>query len=92
VDIKRNRHGDRAVSIVVGTERVLVKGKRRTVDVRACPVTYRPDARQIRAARQAYYEWWHALNWIRDGLFVARMLREIELSHKLPAATPWLRP
>ncbi len=92
VDIKRNRHGDRAVSIVVGTERVLVKGKWRTVEVRACPVAFRPDARQIGAARQAYYEWWHALNWIRDGLFVARMLREIELSHKLPAATPWSRP
>ena len=92
VEVKRNQHGERATTIVVGTERVLSRGKWRTVEVRARPVTFRPDARQIGAARQAYYEWWHALNWIRDGLFVARMLREIELSHKLPAATPWSLP
>ena len=39
VDIKRNRHGDRAVSVVVGTERILIRGQLRTVEVRACPVT-----------------------------------------------------
>ena len=52
VDIKRNRHGDRAVSVVVGTERVVVKGKWRSVEVRACPVAFRPDAQQIEAARR----------------------------------------
>lgn len=40
VGIKRNRHGDRAVSVVVGAERVLVRGKWRSVEVRACPVTF----------------------------------------------------
>src|SRR6056297_1363190 len=45
VEIKRNQHGERASTVVVGTERALVRGKWRSVEVRACPVTYRPGAR-----------------------------------------------
>jgi hypothetical protein len=90
VDIKRNRHGDRAVSVVVGTERVLIKGKWRSVEVRACPVTFRPDARQIEAARRAYQEWWHALAWILDGFVGGGMLVEVVLSSALPKAMPWV--
>ena len=90
VDIKRNRHGDRAVSMVVGTERVLIKGKWRSVEVRACPVTFRPDARQIEAARRAYQEWRHALEWILDGLVGGGMLIELVLSSALPKAAPWV--
>jgi len=91
VDIKRNRHGDRAVSIVVGTERVLVKGKWRTMEVRACPVTFRPDARQIEAARRDYIDWWQALGWVRDGLIAGGMLREVEMTAVMPPRIPWTR-
>ena len=91
VDIKRNRHGDRAVSVVVGTERVLIKGKWRSVEVRACPVTFRPDAQQIEAARRGYEEWWHALDWLRDGLMAGGMLRELELTPAMPKLSPWVR-
>jgi hypothetical protein len=89
VDIKRNRHGDRAVSVAVGTERVLIKGKWRSVEVRACPVTFRPDVRQIEAARRAYEDWRHALEWILDGLVGGGMLTEVALSSAMPKATPW---
>lgn len=89
VELKRNRHGDRAVSVVVGTERVLVKGKWRSVEVRACPVTFRPDAQQIEAARRAYQEWWHALAWILDGLVGGGMLIEVVLSSAMPKVRPW---
>jgi hypothetical protein len=91
VDIKRNRHGDRATSEVVGTERVLIKGKWRTVEVRACPVRFSPDQRQIDGARQAYEDWWRALGWVRDGLIDGRMLREVEVTHAMPALQPWTR-
>lgn len=37
VEVKRNRHGARASTIVVGTERVLTRGKWRTVEVLAWP-------------------------------------------------------
>jgi hypothetical protein len=47
VDMKRNRHGDRAVSVVVGAEKVLVSGKWRTIEMRACPVTWRPHPEQM---------------------------------------------
>ncbi len=89
VDIKRNRHGDRAVSVVVGTERVVVKGKWRSVEVRACPVAFRPDAQQIEAARRGYEDWWEALEWIRDGLLAGGTLREVEVSATIPFRRPW---
>jgi hypothetical protein len=91
VDIKRNRHGDRAVSEVVGTERVLVDGKWRTVEVRACPVRFSPDKRQIDSARQSYEDWWKALDWVREGVIAGRMLRELELSEAMPSVRPWTR-
>jgi hypothetical protein len=89
VDIKRNRHGDRAVSVVVGTERVLIKGKCRNVEVRACPVTFRPDAHQIEAARRSYEDWWQALDWVRDGLVVGRILRDVAVTAAMPKMKPW---
>jgi hypothetical protein len=89
VEIKRNRHGDRAVSVVVGTERVLSRGKWRSVEVRACPVTFRPDARQIEAARRGYEDWWHALKWVQRGLIEGQMLREIDLRAAMPKIRPW---
>jgi hypothetical protein len=89
VDLKRNRHGDRAVSMVVGTERVLIKGKWRSVEVRACPVTFRPDARQIGAARDAYGDWRQALGWISESLIAGGMLREVDMTRAMPKARPW---
>ena len=91
VDIKRNRHGDRAVSVVVGTERVLVKGKWRTIDIRACPVTWRPHPEQIASARRGYENWWQALDWARDGLVTGGMLREVKVTEKMPKALPWVQ-
>ena len=90
VDIKRNRHGDRAVSVVVGTERILVKGKWRTIDVRACPVTWRPHPEQIASARRGYEDWWTALDWVRDGLLAGGMLREVQVTDRMPKALPWV--
>lgn len=89
VEMKRNRHGDHATTVVVGTERVLSRGKWRTVEVRACPVMFRPDARQIESARRAYSEWWLALGWVRDGLQVGGMLRDVEVVGGMPKAKPW---
>ena len=89
VEMKRNRHGDRAVTEVVGTERVRVLGKWRTVEVRACPVTFRPDAQQIEFARRGYEDWWQALGWIRDGLIDGGMLREVEVTTAMPKVKPW---
>jgi len=92
VEMKRNRHGDHAVTEVVGTERVQVSGKWRTVEVRACPVRFSPDSRQIEAARRAYDNWWQALGWIREGLIDGGMLRETELTAALPKRKPWKVP
>jgi hypothetical protein len=91
VDIKRNRHGDRAVSVVVGTERVLVKGKWRTIDIRACPVTWRPHPEQIASSRRGYEDWWAALDWVRDGLIPGQMLSEITVTHAMPKTIPWVQ-
>lgn len=89
VDVKRNRYGNRATSEVVGTERVLIKGKWRSIEVRACPVRFSPDQRQIEGARQAYKDWWQALGWVRDGLIAGGMLREVEVTEVMPKLAPW---
>jgi hypothetical protein len=89
VEMKRNQHGARATTIVVGTERILNRGKWRTVEVLACPVTYSPYPEQIEAARHAYDDWWQALGWIRDGLTAGGMLREVEVTAAMPKGRPW---
>jgi len=91
VEMKRNRYGDHATTVVVGTERVLSRGKWRTVEVRACPVMFRPDARQIEAARRAYNEWWLALGWIRNIVQNGNLLRDRTLTKAMPRAEPWVR-
>ena len=89
VDVKQNQHGKRATTIVVGTERVLTRGKWRTVEVLACRVTFSPHPEHIEAARRGYEDWWRALGWVRDGLIEGRMLREVELIAAMPRARPW---
>jgi hypothetical protein len=89
VEVKRNQHGKRAATVVVGTERVLSRGKWRTVEVLACPVTFSPHPQQIAAARRHYEDWLCALIWIRDGLITGGLLRELDISAPLPKAQPW---
>jgi hypothetical protein len=90
LESKNNQHGERAKTIVVGTERVKTRGKWRTVEVLACQVTWRPHPEQIEAARRRYEDWWHALDWVRDGLIAGGMLREMEVTAVLPKYDPWL--
>ena len=89
VEVKRTQHGERSSTIVVGTERVLTRGKWSTVEVLACPVTFSPHPEQIEAARRAYGDWWKALGCVRDGLVTGGMLRDIEVSTAMPQAKPW---
>jgi hypothetical protein len=89
VEMKRHQHGERATTIVVGTERVLSRGKWRTVEVLACPVTFSPHPQQIEGARRAYDDWWRALLWVREVLIEGRMLREVEVTAVTPRARPW---
>jgi len=88
---KQNQHGERANTIVVGIERVKTRGKWRTVEVLACPVTWRPHPEQIASARQGYEDWWQALDWVRDGLVAGGMLREMEVTAAMPKGKPWLQ-
>lgn len=89
METKNNQHGERATTIVVGTERVKTRGKWRTVELLACPVTWRPHPEQIASARRGYEDWWHALDWVRDGLIVSRMLREVDVTTTMPRVCPW---
>jgi hypothetical protein len=89
VEVKRNQHGERATTFVVGTERVLSRGKWRTVEVLACPVTFSPHPQQIEAARRSYTDWCRALGWVRDGLISGGMVKETEVTATLPKARPW---
>ena len=88
--VKQNQHGERAATIVVGIERVQHRRRWRTVEVLACPVTWRPHPEQIASARRGYEDWWHALDWVRDGLMAGGMLREVEMTAAMPKLRPWL--
>jgi hypothetical protein len=90
LETKCNQHGERSTTIVVGIERVLTRGKWRTVEVLACPVTWRPHPEQIASARRGYEDWWQALDWVRDGLVAGGMLREVEVTAAMPKVRPWL--
>ena len=84
-----SRNFTSSVAEHVGTERVLARGKWRSVEVLACPVTFSPHPHQIEAARRAYEDWWRALDWVRDGLIAGGMLREVEVTAAMPKVRPW---
>ena len=65
--------------------------KWRTVEIRACPITFAPHPQQIEAARRAYEDWWQALDCVRDGLIAGGMLREVEVIEVMPKRRPWGR-
>ena len=92
VEVKRNQYGERASTVVVGIERVLSRGRWRTFEVLACPVTFSPNPQQIDAAHKAYDDWWQVLGWVRDALIEGGMLRQVEVTAVMPKARPWVRP
>ena len=89
VETKSNQHGERSTTVVVGIERVLHRRRWRSVEVLACPVTWRPHPEQIASARRGYEDWWQALDWVRDGLLEGGMLREVEVTAAMPKVKPW---
>ncbi|MDP2739306.1 MAG: hypothetical protein Q8O82_11570 [Pseudorhodobacter sp.] len=90
VETRHNQHGEQSTTVVVGIERVLHRGRWRTVEVLACPVTWRPHPEQIASARRGYDDWCQALGWVRDGLLAGGMLREVEVTEAMPKVQPWL--
>ncbi len=52
-------------------------------------MTFRPDAKQIDAARCGYEDWCLALDWVQDGLLAGGMLREVEVTSVMPKMRPW---
>ena len=89
METRQNQHGERATTIVVGTERVLTRGKWHTVEVLACPITWRPHREQIASARRGYEDWWHALDWVRDWLLDGGILQDFEVTAGMPRMQPW---
>ncbi len=92
--VKQNQHGTHVGAVVVGTERIRVRGPTargtwKTIDILACPVTFSPHPQQIEAARRAYDEWWRTLDWIRDWLSASMMMREVEVTAAMPKMNPW---
>lgn len=72
-------------------ERVKTRSKWRTVELLACPVTWRPHPEQIASARRGYEDWWQALDRVRDGLMAGEMLRGVEITAAMPKVQPWVR-
>jgi hypothetical protein len=92
VEMKRNRHGDHATTELVGTERILSRGKWRSFEVRACPVIFRPHQGQIEGARRAYTDWREALAWLAHILSSQEIFKDIHIIEGLPKPHPWQKP
>lgn len=88
-EVKRNQHGDRAKTIIVGVERVLHRGRWRQIEVRACPISWDPHPARIAGARNAYLQWWHALKWLQSSIHGNVKLVDHELSDSMPSREPW---
>jgi len=88
-ETRQNQHGVRAVTEVIGVERVLSRGKWRTVEVLVCPVIWRPHQEQIDAARRGYQDWVKALGWVSEALLGSALLREVVVVEGLPKRRPW---
>lgn len=78
--VKQYQHGTHASAVVVGSERIRVRGPGtratwKTVDILACPITFSQHPQQIEAARRGYDDWWQALDRIREGRIAGEMLR-----------------
>lgn len=86
-----NQHGPQAVTVLVGYERVEVRGRVREFEVRACPVTYTATADRIAAARAAYTRWRNALAWLAHELAAQGSFDRVKLAPGMPEAEPWAR-
>lgn len=88
-ETRQNQHGVRAVTEVVGTERVFSRGKWRTVDVLICPVIWDPYPAQIETAHRGYSDWVKALGWVSDALRGSKLMREVVVVEGVPMREPW---
>lgn len=87
-DVMENQYGVYAKTEVVERIEVVKRGRKRMVDVLACPVTFQPTAARITAARMAYGQWWLALQQMQ-GMLRKADLRTIEITQDLPPRAPW---
>jgi hypothetical protein len=87
-EVVENRHGVFARTVVVDRIEVTRRGRKRKVDVMACPVHFQPSAARITSARKAYGSWWMALRCLQGPLRKAG-LRTIEITQDLPPRAPW---
>ncbi len=82
------KHGEFARTECVGQVKTLYRGRKVVHYVVACPVSYRPSAAQISAARRAYLDWWGALLHLQAELRSCG-LATIEVTRDMPPMTPW---
>jgi hypothetical protein len=88
VEVVQNAHGVFAKTKVVGHVEVLKRGRKKTVEVLACPVDFTPRAETIAAARREYTAWWCALLELRVNLMHAG-LRTVAITQQMPRRRPW---
>jgi hypothetical protein len=86
-----NQYGPSAETVLVGHEKVVVRGRERVFPVYACPVTYTATEDRIRAARRGYADWVAALDWLGNRLRAQGALDRVTISAGLPEAAPWAR-
>jgi len=67
-----------------------VRCTRKTIDILAFPVTWRPHPEQVAAAQRGHEDWSQSLDWVRDGLLPGGMRRDFEMPGAMQKSVPWL--
>lgn len=91
VNLSREKPGRPPKSEVCGTIEVVSRGRKRTVELRWCPVTYTPTPQQISSARRDYLLWWDALHELRFQLQMYRGLSAWRVTDDMPPRKPWIK-
>lgn len=90
LDLGREKPGRPPKSEVCGTVEVVNRGRKRTVEMRWCPVTFTPTAQQIASARRSYLLWWDALHDLRVNMQHGG-LSAWRVTNDMPPRKPWLK-
>lgn len=92
ITTQAHKHGTFAKSERCGDIVVISRGRKHSVEVRWCPVTFTPTPGQVGAARRRYLNWWDALFDLRvtfqhkyGGLSAWRVTND------MPPRMPWIK-
>lgn len=86
---RKTKHGQFATTRTCGSVSYVSRGRKRSTDIRCCPVTYSPSASKIASTRRGYLLWWGALLELSTTFRIYDSLTAHVVTDVLPPRAPW---